>query len=197
MTRTGKTSENLRRASDGDREAVHWIVERFHPYVLGVARGFELPANSDAEQIAQDVWFSYIARGFQARERPAPQFMTWIRQTVQNRALESWAAIRRERSRAAALANAGTEEIVVSACNAAIRSEILDKIERAIEALDGRSAAVVRARLYEGSSYEEIAARHAVSAAHGRVVFQRALAKLSGRLEESYLDDVVAADDAA
>jgi RNA polymerase sigma factor (sigma-70 family) len=76
--------EMVAAASSGDKEAWHWLVERYAPLVIGVAARYRLGAD-DAADVSQAVWLKLVEHLDDIREPRA--LPGWIVTTTRNEAL--------------------------------------------------------------------------------------------------------------
>lgn len=77
-------TEKVSAASAGDREAWHWLVERYASLVMGVASRYRLGPD-DAADVSQGVWLKLVEHLDDIREPRA--LPGWIVTTTRNEAL--------------------------------------------------------------------------------------------------------------
>ena len=84
MTDQRALTEMVEAASSGEREAWHWLVQRYAPLVIGVASRYRLGADDRAD-VSQAVWLRLVEHLGDIREPRA--LPGWIATTTRNEAL--------------------------------------------------------------------------------------------------------------
>lgn len=175
------TVELLRRAQEGDQQALDRIMQRYLPRLQGWARG-RLPGYARSLFDTSDLVQETLSRTFQALDRIEVRgvggFESYVRQAVLN-------GIRDQIRRAAIRPRSGQnpEDLVhrdPSPLESAIGADMLDRYERGMTALDPEDRRLIHLRVELELEYAEIAAltgRPTRDAA--RMAFQRALARLT------------------
>ena len=150
----------VRAAQKGDERAFRMLVERYQRRVVQLALGMTKDPD-EAMDIAQETFLrAHVALpGFRGRSA----FSTWLYRIAANLSLDG----RRRRQREEALRNARDSEVEqamgpLSAALAgpqkqALRRELLDKLEEALESLPPIHRAILLLREVDGLSYEELA----------------------------------------
>lgn len=168
--------EMVRRAADGDGEAVAWLVEATHRDAYGLA--WRLTGNAeDARDVTQEAYLRAY-RGL-PRFRGDAQFGTWLHRIVVNCAATHMGRSRRHRHEelpdAALLGDPSTE------LHPDLRAEATDLRDRVVAALDvlppKLRAVVVLRDVYE-MSHEDIAAELGISVTAAKVRLHRARHRL-------------------
>jgi RNA polymerase sigma-70 factor, ECF subfamily len=147
-------------AGQGDAKAFEKLVEKYHARIYRFAFGM-VKDRDDAWDIAQETFLrAHVALpGFRGRSA----FSTWLYRIAANLSLDG----RRRRQREESLRNAHDAEVEVamgplSAALAgphkqALRRELLDKLDEALESLPPIHRAILLLREVDGLSYEELA----------------------------------------
>lgn len=186
----------------GDDASLEWVVARFSPLLLSLARntlGRKLRRVCDPEDLVADVWAVALPRlrGLPARSgRFTPVLMKFLATTlrfvtsnlVQKHgkrvaALESVSAA--ERADGDRRLDAGTRGVV----SKAVQSELRGALARALDALDAEARAIVLLRGFEQLPNQEVATRLDLLPNTVAVKYRRALERLRSRLPGSVFDE--------
>lgn len=203
---TGRTSLHVRRAKQGDRESLSWLVERLTPLLLAQARYRlrSIPgAACDPEDVVQDVWAVALPRigELEAREgRETPVLLRFLATTlvhhVNNLARRR---IRRRAVRREADLDAGSQRrdladhAAVDAPGVATvvsRTDAQRLVLDAIDALDPAQREVVVLRGIEQLDNAAVAELLGVTPNAASLRYARALRKLRERLPDSVFDEL-------
>lgn len=199
------TSMHIRRAVQGDRDSLDWIVVRFSPLLKAQAAwrlGPRMRAQIDPDDVVSSAWLVALTRlDGMIREdmRASQRLLAFLGATVLNivnRRIDD--AVRAARRMEHAPADgapsdvvAGLEATVTGALTRAARNEFGAALETCLAGLADQDREVILLRLVEGLSNDEAA--RIVGDAPNTVShrYRRALAKLREALPASFLDEIV------
>ncbi len=194
---TPETAEALRRAAEGDRDALGTLLEEHRARLLRMVRlrlDRRLQARVDASDVVQEVFLEAARRvGEFARDRPMPLFL-WLRFLTEQRIAglhrfhlgaqardaRREAVVRRRalfESTSAALAGQ-IESPGTSPSRGAARGEILGRIRRALAGLDEDDREVLALRHIEQLTNIEAAQALGIEPAAASKRYVRALRRL-------------------
>ncbi len=184
-------AEVIARVRAGDAEAFGILVERYGGRLQRLVRGF-VRGEEEVEDVVQDAFLKAFSRLDRFDGRSA--FYTWLYRIAANTAMDHNKKVRR-RPRPLSLDGppAGDEGDGGPAAPApahpgpapehgAMRSELRDAIDRALDSLPDRHREVIVLREIEGLSYEEIARTLRVSRGTVESRLFRARERLRARL---------------
>ncbi|MDA0364730.1 MAG: sigma-70 family RNA polymerase sigma factor [Chloroflexi bacterium] len=162
-------------AALGDRDAFGALCAAYRHDLLAYARR-RLPQPEDAEDVLQ-VTFLKALRSIHKRDQSRP-FNVWLFHIASNTITDFY----RTRKITAGL-DALPDPVGSSAEEQALASHLDARLEAAFVQLTARQRWVIRLRVIEGHSYEEIAERLNCSAGAARATQMRALQALRAALE--------------
>jgi len=174
----------IARVQQGDASAYDYLVSKYLPRVVSIARGVVRNAH-DAEDLAQEAFVkAYESIG---RFRAGEPFGPWIYRIVTNAALD----VVKHRTKFR------QEELVDNAAAArrddsdlgALRGELARRIDAAIDELPEMQRLVARLHLVEELDHQEIAAATGLSDGTVRSHLSLARRKLRERLADLYGDN--------
>jgi RNA polymerase sigma factor (sigma-70 family) len=192
------TSVHVRRARQGDKASLSWVIERFSPLLLAAARYHmrdSLSRVADPEDVLGEVWLSTLPRLADLDEREGrltPVLLKFLTSTLRNKVYnllkkQAWGKSRRRQLEGSAA------EGVLSALPAEstnvlarlVRGEVEDAVLRSLERLSPGDRELIILRGIEQRSYKEIAALQRVDDTGLRMRYRRALEKLRQELPGS------------
>lgn len=196
------TEEALRRAAEGDREALGALLEEHRERLLRMVRlrlDRRLQARIDASDVVQEVFLEAARRvGDFVRDRPMPFFL-WLRFLAEQRIaglhrfhLGAQArdarreAVVRRRALLESTSVALVERIAArgtSPSGGAARGEVLDRVRRALATLDEDDREVLALRHFEQLSGAETARALGIEPSAASKRYVRALRRLREALE--------------
>ena len=173
--------ELIRRAQDGDTEALDQLLTRYLPRLRRWASG-RLPMQvrelADTNDLVQDALIGSIRQLRQFEDRGEGALQAYLRQAVKNRIVDEVRRVQRRPSRDPldpALPDTGRSPLEL-----AIGAEAVARYEAALAALTDTERQAVVARLELGYTYDEIAAIvNKPTGGAARVAITRAIAKLA------------------
>ncbi|MCX6467687.1 MAG: sigma-70 family RNA polymerase sigma factor [Pseudonocardiales bacterium] len=169
------TTDLLRRAGAGDRDAWARLVERFEPVVIAAVVAHRLQP-ADARDAAQGTWLRMVEHHRDIRDPEA--LGGWLRTTARRECLR----IIRESGRADPLDDAEGavfRDAAVDVERAVVDADTLRRVRRLVDALPVRSATLVRVLFQDAPpGYAEIARRTGVPVGSIGPTRARALQKL-------------------
>jgi len=174
-------SRAIERVKRGDSGAYDYLVSKYTKRVVSIAWNIVRNA-ADAEDLAQEAFvraYETIGR-FRSNERFGP----WIYRIVTNLSLD--VLKHRNRFRHEELTTAEPAERRDSADLQATTSEIMDRVDRALESLPEMQRIVARLSLVEGFDHSEIAQMMKLSEGTVRSHLSLARAKLREKLADLY-----------
>lgn len=200
------TSIFVRRAVDGEGEAVAWIVSHFQPFVEAQVR-LRLRGHGsvqDVEDLASEVWMVTLNHLGELRERAgrlAPVLVTYLGTTVlqccnnflRRQARQAKAGAGRGTAGDASAAGAGVSQLpaetlgIVTRC---VHKDIGSVVGDCLQKLDADKRDVLVMRLMEQRSNQEIGAFLGVPANTVAVRYRRALDALREVLPAELFDDL-------
>ena len=172
--------ELLRRARDGDRDALGRLIDRQRPYLLSVVRkilGGALPG--DASDVVQDASQAALKYFASCRAEYPREFLGWLTAIARNRARNRLAGNRARPAQALA-----PEDEAWLAADGSTPSERLRRREQAAHVaqalgqLPEGDRAVIVLRVFEGLPFAAIAGRLGIQEEAAKKRFQRGLEKL-------------------
>lgn len=210
---TGPTADpdvaTLASLREGDEEAFHTLVERYHQAMLRLAR-LHLRDAQEAEEVVQETWMA-VVKGVERFEGRS-SFTTWLFRILTNRAKSH--GVRESGSTSfseLASAEASVDERAVDANRfqssagrypghwaappaswdtipegRLLSKETLAYIEAAVEGLPTAQRAVIRLRDVHGLRAAEVCELLDLSPANQRVLLHRARSKVRARLESQF-----------
>ncbi len=152
----GDEAELIARAKKGDREAFGALVKRYERRVIGVALAV-VHNQDDALELAQETFVRAFENlgSFESRS----SFSTWLYRIAANLAIDFW----RREGRYNVLRGEDAENELRrlpsargDSFTAATRSELGERLSKALEQLTPEHRAVILLREVEGLSYDEI-----------------------------------------
>ncbi len=194
------TTLHVRRAREGDRESLGWLVERLSPLVR-VSVEYWLPRSMrrlyDPDDIVSDAWVATLPRleGLSERGgRYTPVLVKFLtttaRQTIQN-------LVRKHAQNKPAVLSAddmpldALPEDVDGVVTQAAKRELRNAVRESLDGLGEADRTLLALRGLEQRSYDEIAQLMSVEKASSlRVRYLRALAKLRRRLPGGVFDEL-------
>lgn len=198
----GRTSQNLRRAVDGDRAALEQVVERLTPLLLAQARhriGPVLAAEVDPEDVVADVWLRTLPKlaeiGAEA-DRRTPVLLRYLSTSVLQRINNLVTRTLRRGPRAADLDDAtpgGLDDLEASVTHVVsriARGELSEQVLERLDRLPEDDRAVVVLRGIEQRPFRDVAELLGVTENTATVRYRRALEKLRAELPGSLFDEL-------
>jgi RNA polymerase sigma-70 factor (ECF subfamily) len=177
--------ELLRRAREGENQALDRLLERYlPPFRAWASRRFPRWARDaqDTDDLVQDALLNTIQRipDFEPRRDGALQ--AYLRQAVRNRIRD---AMRRAQRRGRPVTLDSKEpDLLPSPLEDTIGHEAIERYERALTQLDDREREALIARFELGQSWEEVAVVLGTPTANAaRMAINRALRRLAERME--------------
>jgi RNA polymerase sigma-70 factor (ECF subfamily) len=173
--------ELIRRAQDGDAEALNQLLTRYLPRLRRWASG-RLPMQvrelADTNDLVQDALIGSIRQLRQFEDRGEGALQAYLRQAVKNRIVDEVRRVQRRPPKDPLdpmLPDGGRSPLEL-----AIGAEALDRYEAALAELTDTERQAVVARLELGYTYDEIAAIvNKPTGGAARVAITRAIAKLA------------------
>jgi RNA polymerase sigma-70 factor (ECF subfamily) len=194
------TTMHVRRAIDGDRTSLGWLVARLRPLLVAQARyrlGPELQALHDPDDLVHDAWLVAIPKLEELRAREGhftPVLLRFLSTTllyrIQNLVRQH---VRRARARGGAAERLPLEDVPADASGVvsrALRAERRDLVTEAIDQLPDTDRQVLVLRGVEQLSNRAAAAILGVTADAVGMRYLRALRRLRERLPDSVLDEL-------
>jgi RNA polymerase sigma factor (sigma-70 family) len=201
------TSIRLKRAVDGDRDSVGWIVAHFDPFVIAQVRlrlGLAASSGDEIRDIVDEVWLVTLRRFQELRPREnrlTPVLLKFLVTTSFNVCNNH---IRRkilERGRVPGSHRPGAQSVTPTIARLAARQagvptqassrEISEKIGAALDSLEPDKIEVLVLRLIEQRTNAEIASLLGIPRNTVAVRYRRALEKLRATLPASTFGDVL------
>lgn len=193
------TTVHVRKAIDGDRESLSWIVERFSPLLLAQARyrlGRDRGTLCEPDDLVNDVWITALPKlpELPAREgRFTPVVLRFLSTTLLNHYSNLMKRrLREQRDRVEGPSSSGgefadeTRGVVTRVLNA----EACHAVSDAIEGLEPLDREVVILRGIEQNPSSAVAAVTGLTENAIHVRYHRALKKLQGRLQGTVIDEL-------
>jgi RNA polymerase sigma-70 factor (ECF subfamily) len=200
-----ETTVHVRRARDGDDEALAWVVRRFSPVLLAQARyriGPQLAAVADPEDLVNDVWVVALGR---LREIPSrggrftPVLMRFLSTTLLHR-LQALLRkhIRGKPARVVAEADgtgrdpdplAGIAALTRGVVTRVVEHEHEAAVSEALEALGDADREIIVLRGIEQNASQAVAAQLGIEETAARVRYHRALKRLRAALPKSIFSE--------
>jgi RNA polymerase sigma factor (sigma-70 family) len=150
------TTELLRAAMSGDRDAWERLINRFEPAVVAAINTYRLQ-DADARDAAQCTWLQMLEHGGQIREPEA--LGRWLQTTAKRECLR----ILRDGRRVATLLDAEWSErpdATVDVERSVVETEMTHRIRDAVKMLPARSISLIRTLFQDDPpAYAEIAHR--------------------------------------
>jgi RNA polymerase sigma factor (sigma-70 family) len=173
--------ELIRRAREGDNEALNTLLERYLPRLRRWASG-RLPPHArelgDTHDLVQDAVIGTFRNLGRFEDRGEGALQAYLRQAVMNRIRDEIRRVER-RPRRDEL-DAGVADQGISPLETAIGAQAIDRYERALASLTEIERQAVVARIELGYTYEEVATLVGKpTAGAARVAIARALMKLA------------------
>lgn len=147
------------RVAAGDRAALRMVYDTSAAKLLAIAQRI-VGDRQEAEDIVQDVFVTLWRKAVEYQPGRAAA-MAWLVAITRNRAIDRV----RARGRRATVGDEAMATVVDETARADSAAEARDAartVARALDRLDPRHAAVIRAAYLDGLSYEEIATREGV-----------------------------------
>lgn len=136
-------------------------------------------------EAAEDVVQSTFAKAVQAAADVQPAALkSWLYRVAYHQAIDWRRRAQVERKAAQRLGAPADGGTGTMPDDPLVREETIDRVRRALQALSTRQQEVVRARMYEGKKFAEIAAQMRAPLATVITHMRRALEQLRGKLEE-------------
>jgi RNA polymerase sigma factor (sigma-70 family) len=185
------TTWHVRRACDGDRESLAWIVERFTPFLLAQA-GYRLksfPWRMAPEDVVAETWAVYLAR---CRDLPrvTPVHVKFLTTTLLHYVSnEKRKALRRTIGHSATAVEAAADATKGVVAKAAC-SEFAGKVAAALAEMDPHDQEVVVLCVIEGHTAREAASILGATQEAVKKRSQRARDRLRERLRGEGLDEL-------
>jgi RNA polymerase sigma-70 factor (ECF subfamily) len=187
------TDSRLERARQGSRSALNRLLASCRARLLRKAKA--VPGwKQDASDLVQECLFLATERIGEFKGLSPGEFRAWIGKILENRILQHqrhWVRKKRDRKRQVPLESAGTEPDEPAASTTSILSRLArqdewEQLKVAVGWCREEEQDVIRKRLWEDRSHEEIAAELEVSPAVVRQRFSRAIRRLGHglRLQE-------------
>jgi RNA polymerase sigma-70 factor (ECF subfamily) len=148
--------EIIARVRNGETRLFEELVRRYQDAVYGTAVHF-VGSGGDAEDVAQEVFL----RAFRSLDRfkGEAKFSTWLYRVAYNLCIDWLRSRRRPARRSVPLEDAGeVADERVDVEGELVGAEEVERVRRAVDALDERYRGVVVLLYYQKLSYEEIAA---------------------------------------
>jgi RNA polymerase sigma-70 factor, ECF subfamily len=187
-----ESSELLDRAREGSRPALGQLFERHAGKLLALIRlrlGPRLRGQLESRDLLQACLLRASERIEQFHGSGSSSFMGWLARIAENEVRDQaayHARQKRDAARSIPLEDAAerlpTE--LRSALSALVLDERMRRLEQALETLDERHREVIVLRKLEELSYSEIAERLGSSPDACRMLYARAMAALTLRMEE-------------
>jgi RNA polymerase sigma-70 factor (ECF subfamily) len=199
---SSETQQLLKRAVDGDPQAVNGLLERHREALsrmVGLRMDPALGRRLDASDIVQDVLVDANRRLPGYLKAPQLPFHLWLRQIAKDRLIDAHrrhrAAARRSLDRERSLAPAYDDQSAIdllaqlqdreaTPCAAAARAEMRSRFDAAIARLDETDREVILMRHFEQLSNQEVAQALGLSDAAAGMRYLRALRRLRAMFDE-------------
>lgn len=170
------------RIPDGDRAALQTVYRLTSAKLFGVCLRI-LGEHGEAEDVLQEVYVTVWrkAADFDAR-RASP--MTWLIAIARNRAIDRLRASRRSRNMEAidAATDVADSAAGVDAALESLQEHV--KLHGCLDGLASHERAALRGAFFDGSTYEDLAARMKVPLGTMKSWIRRAMFKLKACLEQ-------------
>lgn len=169
----------LRRVSEGEHSALRALYDATAMKLLGQVMRI-LPERGEAEDVVQDVFVTVWRKAGEfdpARATP----MAWIGTIARNRALDRVRARRVRAHDGLDAANELADGAPLPDANVEA-SEAARRLHAALDTLDPRHAAVIRATYVDGMTYEALAEREGVPVGTLKTWVRRAVIRLRGQV---------------
>jgi len=203
--RVDLTTVNVRRALEGDRDSLQWVVTRLNPLLVAQARhriGPVLGERIDPEDIVAEAWMVALVRldeFVRDERRVTPRLLAFLSKTIINkvnnqlkRSLRTRELSPQPRVDGSDLgpANLPGDDEATSMVTRAIRTERGGAIREALEALSETDRTVVLLRAVEGLDNGQAAHQLGELATTVSHRYCRALEKLRRALPDSLFDEL-------
>jgi len=183
----------LERAKAGSPEALNALFERYAPRLLAAIRlrlGRDLRAHLESRDILAVTMLKAFQRIEQVRGSDASSLMAWLARIAENEIRDQRDYHHRDRRNAAQVIELeaglnGLAADVRSQSSRIVLDEALQRLERAIESLDGAQREVLLLRKLEELSFKEIAERMERSPDACRMLLARAMTELTLQMRET------------
>ena len=183
----------LRRAKGGSPEAINTLFERCAGKLLAVIRlrmGRSLRAHLESQDILQASLLKAFERIEQFERGNLASLMAWLARIAENEIRDQADYHGRQRRDAARLVPLevkldGVAEQVHSLASRVVLNESMERLERALEALDDRYREIIILRKFEELSFREIGERLGKSPDACRMLLARALTALTLKTNEA------------
>jgi RNA polymerase sigma-70 factor (ECF subfamily) len=172
----------LARIPAGDRAALQTVYRLTSAKLFGVVLRI-LGERSEAEDVLQEVYVT-VWRKAGAFDAARASPMTWLIAIARNRAIDRLRATRQIRRMAPIEAADGVADAGPAADRALEASEDNAKLHGCLGTLAERERAALRGAFFDGSTYEELAARMSVPLGTMKSWIRRAMIKLKACLEQ-------------
>lgn len=200
-----QTSLHVRRAREGERASVEWLVGRFTPLLLANARyqlRGVLGGLYEPEDLVQEVWLVALPRLAELPERGGrytPVLLKFLSGILVNK-VGNWLQKHvLAKSRPRAEVGASGDSVLASASDPVsgivtrlIRAERKDAVVEALQELSAQDQDILVLRGIEQSSYAAIGAILGVEAVNLPMRYRRAMERLRKRLPGSVFEEMVA-----
>lgn len=178
------------------------IVEQHRPVLIEMLRrriDRRLSVRLDPEDVFQDAAIEARRRWAEFRSRPGGDVYVWLYSIVRDELLRKWRDHNRQRralDREERIPDASAEQLGVGLFGRgpgprtqAERCELRERLGKLIELLSDRDYEVVRARLFEGLSFEQVGGLLGIGKDAAAQRYCRALKRLRGMWGAVYGDD--------
>jgi len=191
MMDSRRLGELVRRAQSGDKEAAAELVSSFEGPVRAVIRrrlGADLRQRVDTDDIFQSTVFASLDELSAFRFEGEKAFVAWLATVAERRIVT---AARRHRAAKRDIrrehAAAGADDVMgdcTSPTQGAVRAEVTENIQRAVDRLPSLERRAVELHAYEGLGFAELAQQLGLTDKHAaRRLFQRALKRMGDLIE--------------
>jgi len=172
----------LARIPAGDRAALQTVYRLTSAKLFGVCLRI-LSERSDAEDVLQEIYMTVWGKAASFDpSRASP--MTWLIAIARNRAIDRLRASRQNRRMEPIDAADKVADAKPAADDLLENSEESAKLHRCLDTLAERERAALRGAFFDGSTYEELAARMSVPLGTMKSWIRRAMIRLKTCLEQ-------------
>lgn len=187
-----ESAQLLAQARAGSSEALGRLLERNAGKLLALIRlrlGPRLRAQLESRDLLQSCLLRAAERLDQFRGSGASSFMGWLARIAENEIRDQASFhVRQKRDAAQNVPLEDAGETLPASMRSALSQMVLNErarqLERALESLDDRHREVIVLRKYEELSYSEIAERLHSTPDACRMLYSRAMAALTMRMQE-------------
>ena len=174
QTVKGEPTTLLRKAQDGDSQAIERLIELYQDTIYSMAVSFTRNPHH-AEDLAQEAWIR-ILRGLPKFRRDS-KFSTWIYRVTMNTFLNAYRSAKREQE---VVGNLQAEDLELSQSGRKVETAI--DVQGAVRTLSAEFRSVVLLRYVADLSYKEIASVLEIPLGTVQSRLRRALDKLGSTL---------------